>query len=187
MNHLVFAFYGFTLIFGIAVAVRIFTQRSAMRAYRENLLINGLMGVFLLWGTGCLYVAANINTELDVVRVFVSGAFIMVGLFIFCLPKHHHALFALGPPPVLFSWLAFLGPVAAVLVWVLGERYRYFPLIVPLVSLIAAVVYSQQLFRQHGQTVFYSPIVKTLSILLPVLFIAMAVTEGLVFGEFVMA
>lgn len=183
MNHLIFAFYLFALLVGSVLTVNLFTQRRAMLAYRENVLIAFLITLFIMWGASSLYLAVNLDTDLNVVRIFSSGAFIFVGGFIYLLPKQGHALFQLRVPAKLFTVLAMSGPITAVLIWLLDEPLRSSVLVIPLLVLIGTVFYSQKIVRSHYAEVFTSEVAKRLTIALPLLFITAAATEGFWFGE----
>ena len=183
MNHLVFAFYVFILVSGIGVTVSIFSQRKSMRAYRESVFVNILLTIFLLWGAGCLYISANVSVELDMAKAFISGAFLMVGLFTYWIPQQHHALFELGRAPRYFLILGFLSPCVVLLFWLLKEPYRHYVLSLAILGLFASVLYSRRVFNRHYRTVFISDVPKKINTLLPILFILVAIIEGLFFGN----
>lgn len=157
-----------------------------MRAYRESVFVHILLTLFLLWGVGCLYISANVSSGYEMAPIFISGAFIMVGLFTYCIPLQHHVLFSQGSTPRCFVILALLSPCFVLFFWLFNEPYRYLVLSLPILGLIIAILYSRRIFARHYKKVFKSEAVKTISTLLPLLFVAAGIIEGLLFGALVM-
>lgn len=158
--------------------------RKKCAGLSEALIVNWLIGGFTAWGAVVLYAAVNLHPAIDLTRMFLGGiGFILSALTIY-LPRQVEATFSLPARyETSFKVLATLSIVSTISILFFTSKISLWPIVVPVLSLTTAVVYSQIEHWKNRDLAESSLLTKWISFIFPTLCIAIGLGEGLFFGD----
>ncbi len=193
MNHAVFLLYALAIVLGIGCSISLREKRYRYHGLAEALTVNYLIAAFTVWGAAILYLAVNVLPETDLSAVFMVGTGLILSGLAFFLPRQVQAIFEIpNSPKTLFLCLALLSLSSVVVGLFASQVIRplnpFWGLLIPLFCLTVALVYSlgtQQKQKDHPFVKAQSKVLKCLNLAMPLIYIAMGLIEGLMFGEYV--
>lgn len=159
-------------------------KRSA--AFKESLAIYVVISVFMLLGTGSLYVSANITDSPKILITFLTGICLVIGFLIYLLPRYHHILFRLGfssSTNIFLIALACIGGIGGMAIWFVDSS-QYIWVLAPVIGmLILAVIYCQAIYLRYYHRAYSSTKPKIISTIFPIACIVMGLSEGVFFHD----
>ena len=193
MNHLIFALYVFAVVSGIACSINLLPLRKKYTGLSEALIINWLLAIFTFLGAVILYITVNLDPAVNLVRIllFVIGL-ILSGLTIF-LPRQVNSVLSSQPKHTLkansekaFGLLALVSVITTASMALFTKHAHLWSIAVPVLSLVAAVIYCIVVQCKSHYPINSSVFVKRMSMAFPPLCIALGLGEGLFFGSYVL-
>lgn len=205
MSHWIFVLYLLAFLTGIACSVSLLAKRRSYRGLVEALVLNWLVALFTLWGAVILYATVNLDVVFQSARIFCAGAGFILSALVVCIPWQSNAMLGLGNKRLhWFGALAFVSTVSSVSILLLPSERGVFAILTPIVCLIAAVIHTQWASRSHRKEKGVGPVKegssafahfsdtslgqthRTLALFLPLLYMLLGLSEGVLFGDYVL-
>ncbi|WP_293746681.1 LuxR C-terminal-related transcriptional regulator [uncultured Paraglaciecola sp.] len=186
MIHLYFTFYLVSLLSGVALITNQNSRHKNSPAFKESLAIYLVLTLFMILGTGSLYITANVVNSPYIMQTFLSGACVMIGSLVYLLPRYNHILFQLDftqQKQFIFLGLLLICFLIGIAIWYVPTTQYLVVSGIPICILIVVVIYTQQLYFRYYQQVFTSTKPKLISSAMPLISIGLAITEVLFWGS----
>lgn len=187
MNHLYVAIYMIALLSGALLLPALFHRYRQAKAFAETFAIYCVLSVLVFLGACTLYVAVNVSPYHYLFKIFVAAAFAHIAALVLLLPRQHFQLFDVPRAqrhPVFWMGLAFVNAAISVLLWFVPQAIMFSLMLVSLLCLLGTIIYCHMIYRRSYALALKKP--KLITLMLPLVSIALGLLEGLVFGDGIM-